>query len=82
MLPRTPFFRILLLFFLCTSLFLAYAYLKARPSYALYDRLNAQELFDSQRTADVQIHKGKARFVLFRQLRGAGFNNQVSECQS
>ncbi|KAL1735532.1 hypothetical protein EV714DRAFT_200450 [Schizophyllum commune] len=47
------------------------------PPYALYSTLERQEVAHSR--ALLQKERGPQRFVLFKQLQGAGFNNQVQE---
>ena len=46
------------------------------PPYALYSTLEKQEVAHSR--ALLQKERGPQRFVLFKQLQGAGFNNQVN----
>ncbi|KAF9453966.1 hypothetical protein P691DRAFT_657332 [Macrolepiota fuliginosa MF-IS2] len=75
---RLTLIRIVLFVVLSTTLFLTYCYLKIRPSYGLYNQLNAQELKDSELIAK-HGDGGKRRYVMFKQLRGAGFNNQVQD---
>jgi hypothetical protein len=77
MLSRKSLCRLSLIF-IPISLFLTYLYINARPPYALYYGLKAQEFRDSRETVGLQLKGGKPRFVAFKQLRGAGFNNQVS----
>jgi hypothetical protein len=67
--------RYLLLPLLLVLLFIAYLYFNSRPDYALYNSLSSLELATSrQLIADVP----SVKYVLFKQLQGAGFNNQVS----
>lgn len=71
--------RLLLALLISFSLLSAYIYLKSRPSYALYHELTRLELQQSQDLVgqlDVSAIE-KRRYVRFRQLQGAGFNNQV-----
>lgn len=67
--------RLLLALLLLVSLTAAYIFLKSRPSYALYRALDLAEVALSQ---DLIRQTSGKRYVLFKQLRGAGFNNQVS----
>jgi hypothetical protein len=57
------------------SLASIYIYLKSRPSYVLYQALDELELARSQ--TFVQDASKETKYVLFKQLQGAGFNNQV-----
>ena len=66
--------RYSLLLVLLLTLAASYAYLSFRPNYALYDALVDLELLSSRQTIANSSH---SRYVLFKQLRGAGFNNQV-----
>ncbi|KXN90830.1 hypothetical protein AN958_03484 [Leucoagaricus sp. SymC.cos] len=75
MFPRASLIRFLLLLTFCSTLFLLYIYIRNRPSYTLYDELNTQELIESERLAKT----GRKKYVMFKQLRGAGFNNQVQD---
>ncbi|TFK44221.1 hypothetical protein BDQ12DRAFT_672587 [Crucibulum laeve] len=69
--------RSLLLFISCLLLLAFYSYLKARPSYALYDNLTRQEREES--LALIHNSRGNEKYVYFKQLQGAGFNNQAQE---
>jgi hypothetical protein len=51
-----------------------YIYYTLRPPYALYDGLFQSELKDSQ---DLIRNTDQRKYVKFKQLQGAGFNNQV-----
>jgi hypothetical protein len=75
---RWRFLRLALFLLLLASTLVSYIYLSVRPSYALYDKLFSIE---QEATADlIQDPKSHgARYVFFRQLQGAGFNNQVQE---
>jgi hypothetical protein len=73
MLRRAILFRFWLFLTLCWTLLLVYFYLKTRPPYSLYNQLNSQELGDSE----LLVKIGRRKYVMFKQLRGAGFNNQV-----
>ncbi|KAJ2912421.1 hypothetical protein MD484_g8000, partial [Candolleomyces efflorescens] len=53
-----------------------YIYYTLRPPYALYDGLFQSELKDSQ---DLIRNTGQRKYVKFKQLQGAGFNNQAQE---
>jgi hypothetical protein len=66
--------RYVLVLFVILALAASYAYLAFRPNYALYDALADLELLSSRQTIANAPHN---RYVLFKQLRGAGFNNQV-----
>lgn len=69
---RARSFSLLVLIFL----FIAYIYFNSRPNYAFYHSLHDQELVDSlQLVANAQNNK----YVMFKQLQGAGFNNQFQE---
>lgn len=74
---RATLIRYVLFATLLSTLFLLYCYLKYRPSYALYDQLSTQESRNSEVIAKT-ASGGRRRCVMFKQLRGAGFNNQVS----
>jgi len=66
--------RPLLFFIIIISLALSYFFLKSRPNTTVYKRLFLQEIEQSRKsTRNTQDTK----YVLFRQLQGAGFNNQV-----
>lgn len=67
--------RPLLAFILSVSLLVSYIYLKSRPSYELYTSLSEYELEQSRKL--VQNSRAN-KYVLFKQLQGAGFNNQAS----
>ena len=66
--------RPLVVLVLCSSLLASYIYLKSRPSYTLYKGLVEQEIEDSRQFIK---ENRNAKYVSFKQLRGAGFNNQV-----
>lgn len=71
--------RCLFLLLLLVLLFIARLYFNSRPDYALYNTLSSLELATSrQLIADAPSNK----YVLFKQLQGAGFNNQVSQSVS
>ncbi|THV05078.1 hypothetical protein K435DRAFT_835028 [Dendrothele bispora CBS 962.96] len=65
---------VLLLLLPFTALF--YLYLANRPPYALYDQLTQKELASAQ---DFLSRHEDHKFVVFQQLQGAGFNNQIQE---
>lgn len=69
--------RLLLLVFLAVTLVLSHRYLKSRPSYILYKVLSDSEVEQSHNL--IRNARGNPRYVLFKQLQGAGFNNQVSQ---
>lgn len=69
--------RLLLALLLSLSLLSAYVYLKSRPSYAFYHEVTRLELQQSQELISQARAHGKQKYVRFRQLQGAGFNNQV-----
>ncbi|KAG5643442.1 hypothetical protein DXG03_000915 [Asterophora parasitica] len=73
---RWRIFRFLLAFVLLASLVTSYIYLKHRPSYALYDTLANHEVSESRRFIR---NSPDNKYVFFRQLQGAGFNNQAQE---
>lgn len=58
----------------CASILISYTYLKSRPSYKLYNTLAEQEI---QHSRQFIRNNRESKYVLFKQLRGAGFNNQV-----
>ena len=70
---RAKFLRFTLFSTSCLILFLLYFYLNTRPPYALYNQLDLQELHSSEQL----VQSEEKKYVMFRQLRGAGFNNQV-----
>lgn len=76
LLSRWRLLRLLLALLLCISLLAAYTFLKSRPSYGLYTALRDSEIKSSGRKIK-QADFDRSRYVLFKQLRGAGFNNQV-----
>ena len=63
-----------LLVLICATLSLFYLYTTYLPPEALYNQLFDDELRDSQKL--VRNERGN-KYVKFRQLQGAGFNNQV-----
>jgi hypothetical protein len=67
--------RPLLAFVLSLSVLVSYIYLKSRPSYELYKSLSAYEVEHSRKLLP---NSKENKYVLFKQLQGAGFNNQVS----
>ncbi|KAL0956710.1 hypothetical protein HGRIS_002832 [Hohenbuehelia grisea] len=69
--------RAVLVIWVVGSLLASYIFLKTRPSYDLYNTLTRTELESSQKW--LQVHGDKRKFVFFKQLQGAGFNNQVQE---
>ncbi|KAF8893386.1 hypothetical protein BD779DRAFT_1609766 [Infundibulicybe gibba] len=73
---RWRIFRFLLFSAISTLCLISYFYLKSRPSYALYERLAEQEILRSQTQIKTNPNQ---RYVFFRQLQGAGFNNQAQE---
>jgi hypothetical protein len=56
------------------GLFLYYLYHQFAPPYAIYDDFSKSETLDSLALAGLKANK----YVFFRQLQGAGFNNQAS----
>lgn len=60
----------------CASILISYTYLKSRPSYKLYNTLAEQEI---QHSRQFIRNNRESKYVLFKQLRGAGFNNQAQE---
>lgn len=66
--------RPLLAFVLSLSLLISYIYLKSRPSYELYKSLSENEFEQSRKLVQ---NSRENKYVLFKQLQGAGFNNQV-----
>ena len=70
---RVRWFIVLLFAF---TLVAYYAYLASAPNYPLYRSLLDLELISSRQLIANSSHP---RYVLFKQLRGAGFNNQVQE---
>lgn len=68
--------RLLLISLVSITLSIFYWFLKSRPPDKLYEALfiaeeeNSVDLLEKHR-------EGNLRFVKFRQLQGAGFNNQV-----
>ena len=77
MLTLTPNWRLirpLLLLLLCIILSLFYLYTAFLPPGEVYSQLFNAELQDSKKL----IHNERGnKYVKFRQLQGAGFNNQV-----
>jgi hypothetical protein len=69
--------RPLVALILCASILISYIYLKSQPSYGLYRTLAEQEIETSRKFIR---NNRESKYVLFKQLRGAGFNNQVSSC--
>jgi hypothetical protein len=67
--------RLILALLLSISLVSAGLYLRSRPSYAFYHELTRLERESSRKW--LSEVPGKQRYVKFRQLQGAGFNNQV-----
>ncbi|KAJ7647355.1 hypothetical protein FB45DRAFT_998502 [Roridomyces roridus] len=57
-------------------LFLYYLYRRLAPPYAIYATYTQKELLAS---LSVIEERPTAKYVLFRQLQGAGFNNQIQE---
>lgn len=68
--------RPFLAFVLSLSLLISYIYLKSRPSYELYKSLSENEFEQSRKLVR---NSRENKYVLFKQLQGAGFNNQVSK---
>ena len=66
--------RPFLLFIIIISLVLSYFFLKSRPNITVYKKLFLQEVAQSRKSIR---NTRDAKYVLFRQLQGAGFNNQV-----
>lgn len=76
---RRLFIRLLLLlFFVIISLSL-YFFPKFRPPYQFYEKLFVAEEGSSLDLLKNRDSEGNLKFVKFRQLQGAGFNNQVNE---
>lgn len=69
-------FRLLLALLIVSALSASYIYLWARPSYSTYVQVSQAER--DQSIALLDQSEGK-KYVLFKQLRGAGFNNQAQE---
>ena len=65
--------RLFILF--CGTLLLFYLYISFLPPDDLYNQLFNTEIQDSQKLT--RNERGN-KYVKFRQLQGAGFNNQVS----
>ncbi|CAL1712936.1 unnamed protein product [Somion occarium] len=74
-LSLTPKGRLFLLTIFLLSLVAGYFYRKYRPPYGFYAELARRELTESRRLINGFGHK----YVKFRQLQGAGFNNQAQE---
>ena len=68
--------RWFLLLLIAFALAIYYAYLASSPNYPLYTTLTDLELISSRQLI---ANSSYPRYVLFKQLRGAGFNNQVQE---
>jgi hypothetical protein len=66
-----------LLIFFCATLLLFYIYTTYLPPGALYTRLFDAELRNSRKLIH-DVNKRDNKYVKFRQLQGAGFNNQVN----
>lgn len=66
--------RPLLLSLILVSVVISYIFLKSRPDSELYRKFFRQEVENSRSSTRVD---GDRKYVLFRQLQGAGFNNQV-----
>ncbi|TFK74056.1 hypothetical protein BDN72DRAFT_834066 [Pluteus cervinus] len=66
--------RPLIAFIAASSLLAGYVYLSVRPSYTLYKSL---ERLDPEHSHSVI--KPSQKYVRFKQLQGAGFNNQAQE---
>ncbi|KAF9010690.1 hypothetical protein BDQ17DRAFT_1234143 [Cyathus striatus] len=71
------FLKFLAIVVICILAFVSYVYLKNRPSYTLYNNFTDAEHADSLSEIN-NSHDGK-KYVYFRQLQGAGFNNQAQE---
>ncbi|KAL1748712.1 hypothetical protein HDZ31DRAFT_29259 [Schizophyllum fasciatum] len=64
----------------CTLALVSYAlYTYDWPPYALYEALEKQEIANSRALYNLSKGSHAQRFILFKQLQGAGFNNQVQE---
>ncbi|KAF7428097.1 hypothetical protein PC9H_007316 [Pleurotus ostreatus] len=70
-------FRVLIAFLLLVSGVISYIYLSSRPPYTHYSSIDRFEFDTSERLFHEAGKPGK--YVLFKQLRGAGFNNQAQE---
>jgi len=70
---------IFLIFLLAVAGILTYLYFLYRPPYALYSALERNELASAQDL--LSKHSKDHKFVVLKQLQGAGFNNQVSAFQ-
>lgn len=70
-------FLLFFLFILCLLIF--YVWFNSRPSYTLYNTLTKHEALASRKFI---LHSPENKYVLFKQLQGAGFNNQVCKLQS
>ncbi|KAG6918064.1 hypothetical protein DXG01_016720 [Tephrocybe rancida] len=68
--------RPVLVIIVVASLLISYIFLKSRPSYAYYDTLAKHEEAESRRLIR---NSPENKYVLFKQLQGAGFNNQAQE---
>ena len=64
-----------LLVLFCAILLLFYLYTTFLPPEALYNQLFDAEVRDSIKL--IRNERGNNKYVKFRQLQGAGFNNQV-----
>ncbi|KAF8069984.1 hypothetical protein FPV67DRAFT_1623431 [Lyophyllum atratum] len=73
---RWRLFRVFLVFVIVISLLISYLFLKSRPSYALYEALAKYEVAESRRFIR---NSPENKYVFFKQLQGAGFNNQAQE---
>ncbi|KAG5653431.1 hypothetical protein H0H81_000433 [Sphagnurus paluster] len=73
---RWRLFRVFLIFVVVLSLLVSWIYLKSRPSYTLYNILATHEIAESSRFIR---NTPENKYVLFKQLQGAGFNNQAQE---
>ncbi|KAG7091062.1 hypothetical protein E1B28_010119 [Marasmius oreades] len=69
---RWRFFLVLV----CCTLLVSYGYLSYRPPYRLYTEFTNNEIQIARNFLKDQVNP---KFVKFKQLQGAGFNNQVQE---
>ncbi|KAK7045565.1 hypothetical protein VNI00_007397 [Paramarasmius palmivorus] len=60
----------------CSTILVGFGYFSYRPPYTLYSDLTTDELQAARNFLQEQVDP---KFVLFKQLQGAGFNNQVQE---
>lgn len=74
--------RLAVLFVVLSAAISFFFYSKYRPPYELYNTLSLSEKLASTKFLNNVPQVGARKYVFFKQIQGAGFNNQVGHCSN